>query len=173
MQTFLPLPSFEKSAECLDDLRLKKQLVEGFQILNILAGFRTGFKHHPAVLMWVHHRTSLTVYCLACLHEYEVVRENSRMKVNTKVWEDCPSLMGPALYQHIEFAFETEMQLPSSAVKPKWFGGEAFHSAHRSILLAKDYAHYSRFGWKETPAVKNDKGQFPYVWPTKITDSKK
>lgn len=36
MQTFLPYPSFIKSAQCLDNKRLGKQRVEAYQILQIL-----------------------------------------------------------------------------------------------------------------------------------------
>lgn len=87
------------------------------------------------------------------------------MKVRTKVWPDCPDTMKQALLDHVDIAFDTEMQLLSTAVKPKWFGREDFHSAHRAILLAKDPTYYVQFGWKEKPAVKNLRGQYPYVWP--------
>lgn len=87
------------------------------------------------------------------------------MVTHTKVWEGCPHLMSEALQQHVEFAFEDERQLVYSSVKPKWFGREDFHSAHRAILLAKEPKYYVQFGWKEAPAVKNLRGQYPYVWP--------
>jgi len=170
MQTFLPLPNFGNSAKCLDDSRLKKQVVEGFQILNILAGFRTGFRHHPAVLMWKNNRYALTVYCMFCLDEYELNRNNSPMVVRTLVWPNCPSSMRLAFAAHQRIALDEPGRVCSP---PDWFGGEAFHSAHRSILLAKDFGHYKQFGWKESPAVKNEKGQFPYVWPSKSANSKK
>lgn len=42
--------------------------------------------------------------------------------------------------------------------RPPWLGDERVHSSHRANLLRKKYAHYSQFGWKETPV----KG---YYWP--------
>ena len=61
MQTFLPYPDIEKSLECLDRLRLGKQRVEAYQILNILLN-RTKTKewrNHPAVKMWEGHTNAL------------------------------------------------------------------------------------------------------------------
>jgi hypothetical protein len=41
---------------------------------------------------------------------------------------------------------------------PPWLGDNKFHSAHRSALLFKDFAYYSKFGWDESPELN-------YVWP--------
>lgn len=100
-----------------------------------------------------------------CLREYEDIRGYDPMVVRTKVWRGCPDSMKAALYEHANIAFDTEMQLLSTAIKPKWFGRDDFHSAHRAILLAKDPTYYVKFGWKEKPAVKNLRDQYPYVWP--------
>lgn len=43
---------------------------------------------------------------------------------------------------------------------PPWFGLEEFHASHRSNLLRKDFAFYSRYGWIEEDSL-------PYYWPTK------
>lgn len=47
---------------------------------------------------------------------------------------------------------------------PPWLGNKQFHSAHRAILLAKNYDWYKQFGWAEKPAEKVN-GKWPYVWP--------
>ena len=41
---------------------------------------------------------------------------------------------------------------------PWWFGKEKFHDAHRSNLLRKDYAFYSKYSWQEPTDL-------PYIWP--------
>ena len=54
MQTFLPYADFNKSAEVLDNRRLNKQILEGYQILKVLGNPdpRAGWRNHPAVKMW-------------------------------------------------------------------------------------------------------------------------
>ena len=49
MQTFLPYDDFEKTAQCLDRLRLGKQRVETLQILKALLIPKYGWKNHPVV----------------------------------------------------------------------------------------------------------------------------
>jgi hypothetical protein len=48
---------------------------------------------------------------------------------------------------------------------PPWLGREDLHSAYRSALLYKDFEWYSRFGWDEKPAIPDERGSLPYVWP--------
>lgn len=117
MQTFLPFPDFQASAQCLDNKRLGKQRVEALQILNVLTGKRSGWANHPAVKMWRGHEDSLREYMSAMIGEW--VRRGFK---NTMVADSV-----------------------SGAVKPKWFGGEDFHRSHRSNLLRKDFGHYSKF----------------------------
>jgi hypothetical protein len=54
MQTFLPYPTLKDSLEALDNKRLNKQILETYQILNVLSGqSKSGaWRNHPAVLMW-------------------------------------------------------------------------------------------------------------------------
>ena len=61
MQTFLPYPSFARSAAALDPSRLGKQRVEAFQLLraNTIADY--GWRHHPAAKMWSGHLPALVV----------------------------------------------------------------------------------------------------------------
>lgn len=94
------------------------------------------------------------------------------MKVKTKVWPLCPDIMEEAFFYHQNQAAKDPKKSPKEPtlrymLVPEWFGREDFHSAHRAILLAKDPKYYVQFGWKETPAVKNLRGQYPYVWPVK------
>lgn len=41
---------------------------------------------------------------------------------------------------------------------PVWFGDKDFHASHRSNLLRKDAAFYSKYGWVEPDTL-------PYIWP--------
>ena len=54
MQTFLPSADYEYAAQILDNKRLNKQILEGYQIMKILSGASESgaWRNHPAVLMW-------------------------------------------------------------------------------------------------------------------------
>jgi hypothetical protein len=54
MQTFLPYLDYKASAQTLDNKRLNKQILEGYQILKVLSGSSPSgaWRNHPAVLMW-------------------------------------------------------------------------------------------------------------------------
>ena len=69
MNTFLPYPDFTKSAACLDDKRLNKQIIEASQMLN------GQWPNHPCSKMWKNNHCALKAYSNACLHEWKVVRE--------------------------------------------------------------------------------------------------
>ena len=129
MQTFLPYPDFRKSLACLDFKRCGKQGVEAKQIYDTVIGIRIGrtdigWRHHPAVLMWLENLDALALY-------YNTARE---------IWKSYgyQSTM-PTL------GYRTPVEMPW------WFGNERFHAAHRSNLLRKNFGYYSIFGWTEPP----------------------
>ena len=64
MQTFLPHPAVRDSLDALDDKRLNKQILETYQILNVLSGKSKGrgWQNHPAVLMWAGAESELWRY---------------------------------------------------------------------------------------------------------------
>lgn len=136
MQTFLPLPDFAASAACLDYRRLGKQRVEAWQILQTLTGASSGWRNHPAVRMWKGHEWSLCIYGATCCDEWA-----------SRGYTDN-------LYSRFR---EVAATVPIGP-HPAWLGDPAFHASHRAALLAKDPAHYSQFGWTETPALD-------YLWP--------
>jgi len=120
MQTFLPLPDFRASAQCLDYRRLGKQRVECKQILSALTN-GGGWRNHPAVKMWRGFEDALRVYMWECIEEWKRRGYNNTMSVD----------------------------LPVTYVVPPWFGEEDFHASHRSNLLRKAPEHYQQFGWSE------------------------
>lgn len=125
MQTFMPYADFQESVRCLDDKRLNKQILECDQICSALKG-TSGWKHHPAVLMWRGFGTALVHYRNLALEEWvRRGRNSTRVK-----WE----LDGPIVY-------------------PSWIGG-ILHSTHRSNLLRKLPAWYEQFGWTEPPDME-------------------
>ena len=73
MQVFLPEKSFAKSAQVLDYRRLVKQLLEGRQIMTVLAGESTskGWVNHPAVKMFKGYERTLYAYLFAIRDEME------------------------------------------------------------------------------------------------------
>ena len=139
MQTFLPVPSFVRSASLLDYRRLGKQRVEAYQIIRILTGVSNarGWTTHPAVKMWDGYSPLLMSYFNACVDEW--VRrgyKNTMSKYNIGEIPFCPL--------------------------PWWHGDEEFHKSHQSNLVRKDPEFYSvRF-----PGVPPD---LPYLWPENET----
>lgn len=101
MQTFLPYADFNKSAKVLDDKRLWKQVLEAKQILNVLnkkkLDMPTGWRNHPAVLMWEGYEAALKVYQFYMLREWIWRRFQQRICVSY----ECPSwLNGPIHSTH-------------------------------------------------------------------------
>lgn len=147
MQTFLPLPSFRRSAAVLDNKRLGKQRVECKQILLCLgvpvgahAPGRKGWRNHPAVRLWVGHETQLAVYSAAVCAEWH--RRGFKDTLLPQ-FMDVYNRLRPTILKN-EY--------------PPWFNCNEFHASHRSNLLRKDHAHYSQFGWTEPDDL-------PYFWP--------
>jgi len=85
MQTFLPLSDYNSSAQNLDNKRLNKQILESYQILNVLSGNSMGWRNHPAVLMWKGSEHQLYTYANAMVKEAKVrgiKTENNEANIN-------------------------------------------------------------------------------------------
>lgn len=143
MQTFLPYPSFIRSACVLDNKRLGNQRGETKQILITLFTGRDAWKNHPAVLMWKGYENSLCQYGIAVCSEW-IMRG---FKDHQFEWFNSK----------IDFF---------DLIVPPWLGLEQLHASHRSNLLRKDPKWYSQFGWTEPPYL-------PYYWPVKKADLEK
>lgn len=139
MQTFLPYPSFEKSAKCLDYRRLGKQRIEAWQIYLALTEKNYGWKNHPAVKMWSKYEEALLHYGLSICSEWR----NRGFK--DSMW--------------IKFYREAFKRANWRPLKlPEFVGDQMFHASHRSNLLRKNYKYYKQFKWKEPRNL-------PYYWP--------
>ena len=124
MQTFVPLPSFRASAQCLDVRRLGKQRLECVWLLATVEGRHrgTGWKNHPAAKMWLGHAGALGAYMNAVLEEWHL--RGYRNSIGSVAAPELP-------------------------VMPCWWGRPSLHASHRSNLLRKDPVHYGRLGWTE------------------------
>lgn len=139
MQTFLPYSDFNKTARCLDRLRLGNQRNEALVVLHTLL-YGGGWSHHPAVRMWLSHELALCNYGVSICVEW--CRRGYKDKQLPHFDEFRRKL--------VKAGFDLEF--------PPWLGDDAFHASHRSNLLRKLPEHYGQFGWKEPPDL-------PYVWP--------
>lgn len=137
MQTFLPYPEFDKSAQVLDYKRLGKQRLEAMQLINSIIKLqlnpdvKVGWHNHPARKMWIGYLDGLKLYCNKMIEEWKRRGYNNTMSYYT---------------------------LPCSFDLPPWIGDEKVHSSHRANLLRKDLNFYSQFGWVESAEI-------PYYWP--------
>lgn len=144
MQTFLPYPSFRRSAAVLDARRLGKQRVEVLQILRALHFEGYGWAHHPAVLMWRGHTRALVAYGIAVVDEWRDRGHADRTRPNiTEFTRPEPAL--------------TASELPGEEFPP-WLGWSALHRSHRAALLRKDPNFYGA-AFPDTPP------DVPSVWP--------
>ena len=162
MQTFIPVATtdYQEIAKTLDNRRLNKQALEGWQILMTLleldpeGNYRKpkGWANHPAVKMWRGHESALYVYVLEMVQEWK-----SR---------GFKSTIGDKATKTIKVAWENVLT-PVEPTVPTWMSNaeelEAIASTHRQALLVKDYAWYSQFNWPEDNGVAPT--EYDYIWP--------
>jgi hypothetical protein len=162
MQTFVPIAStnFADIAKVLDNKRLNKQALEGWQIMmNLLqldpAGdhrVSKGWSNHPAVKMWKGHEQSLFNYIVAMTDEW-ILRG-----YKTTIKDKAAETLRVAVNHNLVSLDKTP---------PTWITESSLYQevakSHRLALLTKDYEWYSQFNWDE------DTGRAPqsydYVWP--------
>lgn len=160
MQTFITSLNLSKAAAELDRQRLGKQRSETLQILQALHGETNGWRNHPAVRMWRGYEQYLIIYGVAICDEW--IRRGYKDTCRDKILRYAPT--------SVPF------------ITPPWLT-EEFCSNHRSILLGKAFEDtiikkgysiqkayevlnwYHQFDWDEYPASRNEKGQWPYIWP--------
>lgn len=124
MQTFLPFPSFEQSAKCLDYKRLGKQRVEARTIINTLEGRSSGWIHHPVMSIWRGYEDALKQY----------------FNIMSTEWINRG-------YKHTMGFYDVvgDYELPPIV------GREDFHLSHQSNLLRKLESHYSSYFSRSVP----------------------
>lgn len=162
MNTFLPIPDLENAPKYIDDIRLNKQIVEGYQILKcnirVLSGEQNvGWRNHKAVRMWRGYESSLFHYVARCAEEWAC--RGNKQPQDHKSYRSLFTDFG--YLQH------------KDRVDPPWSKDAVFFNAmcstHRASLLWKSihkdaergvdtYYFYRQFNWKEVPL-------WEYIWP--------
>lgn len=129
MQTFMPSTSFSESARVLDRMRLGKQRVETWQIIQALTLPTYGWKNHPATKMWQGFVPALACYGLAMCDEWLARGYSDSLRPKFAALAD-----------------------PSAPV-PAWVGDDRVHVSHRSKLLEKLPSWYTQWNWTEEPGL--------------------
>ena len=154
MQTFLHEGSdFDLGARILDRQRLLKQVVEGYQILNCLAGTKTGWQNHPAVKMWAGSEGWLYLYITAHINEVE----RRGFKNTTR----------PLIDQLMNLYFLDWQE----DVPPPWLYDDRVKITHRGRLYEKNPVHYAMYR-PESEIFKKFVccDRCSYFWPTHTID---
>jgi hypothetical protein len=161
MQTFLPVATsdFTAHAKVLDNRRLNKQALEGWQIMLTLleldpsGNHRTpkGWVNHPAVKMWRGHELQLFAYVIAMSNEW------IDRGFKTTIGEKAMRTMATAL---VVLSREWSSDMPTWAQDTDKY--KAIASSHRQALLVKDYEWYSQFNWPEDSGVAPT--HYDYIW---------
>lgn len=158
MQTFLPYATKRESLDALDNKRLNKQILECYQILNILTGnSKSGaWRNHPAVLMWEGaeselYRYAMTAVVLADMRgiKTDKNKENlhnlSRSRASL-MWEDNTPLWA----------------INSATIK-------RVNATHKANLYRKDPIFYAEFALSvKDPNNRPCCDKCLYYWPTHI-----
>jgi hypothetical protein len=161
MQTFFPHNNLVMNAQALDNKRLNKQILEGYQILKVLSNRSESgaWRNHPAVLMWKGAEYSLRTYINAMIVEAKHRGiKTDKNEENINILEDlCSEIWGTKI--------------------PDWFSGEEqkrINATHKANLYIKDPIYYVEF----KPALE-DKYNVPccegckYYWTTHLTNPPK
>ncbi len=141
MQVFLPDTDFAETARVLDTRRLINQILRECKTL-----INGGWPHHPAAKLWRNHRVALARYALVGLDEIDRRGFAQKNMLEHRLWWE--DRFCSLVYQEPS----RSANLPSLCYKPE------FTRAHRSQLLAKDFAHYSKYFNDVLP------GALDYVW---------
>jgi len=147
-------------ARQLDNKRLFKQALEGWQILMNLTeldpqnNYRkpAGWSSHPAVKMWRGSELILYFYIQAMINEWRARGFKTTLAVKA-----------------MSTIIKAKEHGKAGNFIPAWMRDQkmfdAMAASHRKALLSKHYEHYNQFNWEE------DKGYAPesydYVWPIK------
>lgn len=161
MQTFLPYTDLAEIARNLDSKRLNKQILECYQILNVLSGKAkgNGWKNHPAVLMWKGYERGLWNYVQAMISEAKlrgIKTENNEANLNN-LKSQCWNQWGNN--------------------KPSFWNDDIkmmrIVTTHKASLFNKDPMHYIRYQHAtvspyNVPCCPDRKEPCKYYWPTHV-----
>ena len=133
MQTFLPYGDYEASAQTLDNKRLNKQILEGYQILKVLSGASPSgaWRNHPAVLMWERSENELHGYIQHMIYEADC--RGIKTDKNAHNIRVLKRDHGHKWGNEVPFWMESDITL------------RCITTTHRVNLFKKDPLYYARF----------------------------
>jgi len=137
MQIFVPYVQPYKTARCLDNRRLAKQIIEVIQILSANTKVDVGWKipkyiyNHPTTKLYYDYKGLLYLvdYLFFILYEYKK-RKNKEHK--------CQRLFKYFDKWHVLFISLDENWIPEHLT-------EEFCTKHQQLLLKKDFNYYNKF----------------------------
>jgi len=161
MQTFLTSTNSLECAQNLDNKRLNKQILEGYQILNVLSGRSKtgGWRNHPAVLMWKGYERGLWSYISSMVQVANLrgIKTENNVKNLNALYEQCWEDWGE---EHPEFWHDDNKIM-------------RVITTHRANLFKKDPLYYAKYQYAvdspyNAPCCPDKKEPCKYYWPTHI-----
>lgn len=157
MQTFIVSTDHEETGWILDRKRLNKQILEAYQILNVIRGNEfnsngriTAWAHHPAVMMWVGYHDALAEYA------WQLVSVANRRDINVSTYRE---ILPPRT---------------RSAPMPWWWESDVDKviASHQASLYRKDDDHYFQYAWSQVNKPELCCSRCNYWWPTHAIGAK-
>lgn len=155
MQTFLPYTNTLDAARTLDNKRLNKQILECYQILNVLSGkSKSGaWRNHPAVLMWKGYEMGLWRYVesMVSIASLRGIKTENNVNNLNALYKECHEDWGN---DHPAFWRDQDQVM-------------RLITTHRANLFRKDPLYYAKFQYAVYSPYNNpccDKCQ--YFWVT-------
>lgn len=151
MQTFLTFYSTAQTFKNLDRVRHSKQRSEAIHILEANLGEREGYKHHPALKMWLGYEPWLASYTLMACHTYRMMYGfEGKKRYN--------------YFKHIvdiidRYNLTKQLGGQEGCPRPEWLRDTDFLESHRSNLIRKEPGRYVLAFGEGTPR------NAPYLWP--------
>jgi hypothetical protein len=158
VQTFLTSTNSLKCAQNLDSKRLNKQILEGYQILNVLSGrTKGGWRNHPAVLMWKGYEHGLWQYVGSMINIASLrgIKTENNVKNLNALYAECSDDWGN---EHPAFWRDENKVM-------------RIITTHRANLFKKDPLYYVKYQYAvdspyNAPCCPDRKEPCKYYWPT-------
>lgn len=159
MQTFLPHTNSLDAARALDNKRLNKQILEGYQILKVLSGASPSgaWRNHPAVLMWKGYEHGLWNYIRSMIDIASLrgIKTENNVKNLNELYKQYSRDWGnehPAFWQDDNKVMR-------------------IITTHRANLFKKDPIYYVKYQYAvnspyNAPCCPDRKEPCKYYWPT-------
>ena len=162
MQTFLPHTNSLDAARALDNKRLNKQILEGYQILKVLSGASPSgaWRNHPAVLMWKGYEHGLWDYIrsMVDIASLRGIKTENNVKNLNELYKQYNEDWGN---EHPDFWRDENKVM-------------RIITTHRANLFKKDPLYYVKYQYAvdsphNAPCCPDRKEPCKYYWPTHVS----